>query len=42
MEDHDGHQEEMLDAGTTEMPVGAWDIGGQETEEEESCSDNPA
>jgi len=31
----------MLDNGITETPVGSY-IRGQETEEEESCSDNLA
>jgi hypothetical protein len=42
MEDDDGHQEKVLDAGTTEMVVGARIGGGHQTEEKGSCSDNSA
>jgi hypothetical protein len=41
-EEHHGHQEEVLDAGTVEMSVGAYNRGGQEMEEEKAekaCSD---
>jgi hypothetical protein len=42
MEDHEGHQEEVLDAGTTGMVVAARIGDGHQTKEEETCSDNPA